>query len=202
MTLYPTPSYADPIPETSTAPVPDLREHVAAACATLDMLKEHGAEEPLSTLEDERTAAALMSAYAADPVAASSAATPSRIGKMTPAALRHIDVMLTTFGQVVVEDAVQLRHYVTNKLLEETDNPDPRIRIRALELLGKISDVGLFVDKTEVTVTHQTTDELKESLRAKLSRLINPTAAIDDAEVVEDTSRADAALRDALDEWD
>jgi hypothetical protein len=41
-----------------------------------------------------------------------------------------------------------------------------------LELLGKHSDVGLFTDRSEVTVTHQTTDELKEKLRAKLRKLM------------------------------
>ena len=59
-------------------------------------------------------------------------------------------------------------------LIEETENPDPRIRIRALELLGKVSDVGLFAEKSEVTITHQTSDDLKDKLREKLSRLVNP----------------------------
>jgi len=72
---------------------------------------------------------------------------------------------------------------VTNKLIEETENPDPRIRIRALELLGKISDVGLFAEKSEVTVTHQTTDDLKDTLREKLSRLVNPE--VEDAVVLD-----------------
>ena len=67
----------------------------------------------------------------------------------------------------------------------QTENPDPRVRIRALELLGKISDVGLFTDKTEVTITHKTTDELRESLRAKLSRLVNPEEDVVDAEFVD-----------------
>ena len=102
---------------------------------------------------------------------------------MTPAALRHIDHMLKTFGQEVATDAAQIRHFVTNKLLEESDNPDPRIRMRALELLGKISEVGLFADRKEVTVTHQSTEDLKESLRSKLSRLTSEEVI--DAEVVE-----------------
>jgi hypothetical protein len=63
---------------------------------------------------------------------------------------------------------------VTNKLILETENPDPRVRIRALELLGKISDVGLFSEKSEVTVTHQSTDDLKAKLRRKLEKLVNP----------------------------
>jgi len=48
------------------------------------------------------------------------------------------------------------------------------VRIRALELLGKISDVGLFTDRTEVVVTHQSTDELRNKLREKLLKLKNP----------------------------
>ena len=74
----------------------------------------------------------------------------------------------------MVKSATQVRHLVTNKLIEETENPDPRIRIRALELLGKVSDVGLFAEKSEVTITHQTSDDLKDKLREKLSRLVNP----------------------------
>jgi hypothetical protein len=71
----------------------------------------------------------------------------------------------------VVKNALQIRHLVTNKLILETASPDPRVRIRALELLGKISDVGLFTDRSEVTVTHRSTDELRNSLREKLQSL-------------------------------
>jgi hypothetical protein len=72
-------------------------------------------------------------------------------------------------------------YVLTNKLLLETDNPDPRVRIRALELLGKISDVGLFAEKSEVTITHQSTDDIKEKLRSKLAKLVNPPQEIEDA---------------------
>jgi hypothetical protein len=34
--------------------------------------------------------------------------------------------------------------------------------------------VGLFADKTEVTVTHQSTDELRAKLREKLVKLTKP----------------------------
>jgi hypothetical protein len=43
--------------------------------------------------------------------------------------------------------------------------------MKALELLGKIGDVGLFTDRTEVTITHQSTDDLKNKLREKLQKL-------------------------------
>jgi hypothetical protein len=87
--------------------------------------------------------------------------------------------ILDEFGQSVVESANHIRHLVTNKLLLETENPDPRIRLRALELLGKISDVSLFAEKTEVTVTHRSTDELRDVLRSKLTKLINPEDIIE-----------------------
>ena len=79
---------------------------------------------------------------------------------------------------------MQIRHLVTNKLLLESENPDPRVRIRALELLGKISDVGLFAEKSEVTVTHQSTDNLREKLRSKLAKLVNPEEEVEEAVVI------------------
>jgi len=79
-----------------------------------------------------------------------------------------------------------VRHLVTNKLILETENPDPRVRIRALELLGKISDVGLFAEKSEVTVTHQSTDDLKAKLRKKLEKLVNPVdEVVLDGEIID-----------------
>jgi hypothetical protein len=60
---------------------------------------------------------------------------------------------------------------VTNKLVLESENPDPKIRIRALELLGKISDVGLFTERSEVVITARSTEELKQTLREKFNKL-------------------------------
>jgi len=93
---------------------------------------------------------------------------------LTPASLLMTNSILQEFGHSVVESARQIRHLVTNKLVLEADNPDPRVRIRALELLGKISDVALFAEKSEVTITHQSTDDIRNKLRSKLAKLINP----------------------------
>ena len=59
-----------------------------------------------------------------------------------------------------------------------------------MELLGKITDVGLFTERSEVTVTHQTTDDIREKLRAKLNAMKNVTPAgpdldIDDADIID-----------------
>lgn len=161
----------------------DLRERAEAACRSIELLEEHGYVAPPETSEDKEVAGALTSAYAVNPQATSQKANNVNTSAMTPASLQNVRAYLDEYGRAVVNHAVELRHTVTNRLIEESQNPDPRIRIRALELMGKISDVGLFTDRTEVTITHQTTDELRLKLRAKLQRLVNPPV-IQDVEVV------------------
>jgi hypothetical protein len=55
--------------------------------------------------------------------------------------------------------------------------------------------VGLFTDRSEVTITHQSTDELKARLRAKLQRLIQkPDMAADAVEIGGDVIDVDAEM--------
>ena len=158
----------------------DLKDRMESAANTAKELGKHGLDvEP--TKEDKDVAAKLAVAYADNPERTSKKATPKKVATLTPASLILTDSILQEFGRSVVESAVQIRHLVTNKLLLETDNPDPRVRIRALELLGKISDVGLFAEKSEVTITHQSTDDIKEKLRSKLAKLVNPPQEVEDA---------------------
>ena len=96
----------------------------------------------------------------------------SDVDLSSPGVVAHLGAMLTEYDKVVVQSAGQLRTYVTNKLLLETQHPDARIRMKSLELLGKISDVGLFTDKTEVTMRHKPTEELEQLLRERLTRVI------------------------------
>lgn len=162
----------------------DLRERAEAACRSAELLGEHGADiEPVPA--DKEVAATLTSAYAQNPEKTSKAVTTARAAQMTPASLVEISKYLDEYGRQVVDNAISLRHMVTNRLIEESQNPDPRIRIRALELLGKHSDVGLFTERSEVTVTHQTTDELKARLRKKLQKLIKQDDQPEDAVVID-----------------
>lgn len=198
MTLHLTPSFGPPVPEQNQQPL-DVAEIAEAASKTTEMLAQHGLDLGY-TDADIAQAGEVTLKYAKDPTKAARALTDKRVGDMTPAALRALDQQLRKFSQNIVEDASQIRNYVTNKLLEETENPDPRIRIKALELLGKISDVGLFADRKEVTVTHQTQDELRDALRSKLQRIVNrDTDTIEDAEYVEEPLTAEA-LDSAWDE--
>ena len=161
----------------SSSPPQDLRERVKAAANTAKELEDHGLDlEP--NKEDKDVTAKISAVYSGDPEGTSRKITNKKLSTLRPASLVLADNVLQEFGRSVVENSMQIRHLVTNKLLLETDNPDPRVRIRALELLGKISDVGLFAEKSEVTVTHQSTDDLREKLRMKLTKLVNPEDAV------------------------
>lgn len=113
----------------------------------------------------------LAHSFAADPGEFEKVVTPHRQSDLTPATTLLIRELLDQFGQNVITSALSIRNYVTNRLMIESDNPDPRIRLRALEKLGTISDVALFTERVEQTVTHQTTDDLRNKLREKFNTI-------------------------------
>jgi hypothetical protein len=70
-------------------------------------------------------------------------------------------------------------------LLDLAGCGDPRIEIKAAEMLGKISDVGLFSEKTEITVTYNNVSDLDEAIKDKIRKMMRlhavdvPTLEID-----------------------
>ena len=169
-------------------PLPiDLKDRVEAAANTAKELESHGLDiEP--TQEDKDVTAKISTAYSGDPETTSKKVNNKKLSTVTPASIVMTHGILKEFGRSVVESSKQIRDLVTNKLLIESENPDPRVRIRALELLGKISDVGLFSEKSEITVTHQSTDDLREKLRQKLAKLVNPEEEVEDAVLIDGES--------------
>tara|TARA_R110002020_G_C16061322_1_gene755467 strand:- start:194 stop:796 length:603 start_codon:yes stop_codon:yes gene_type:complete len=179
MTLHIEPESDVPIKATPIQhELDDLQDRTEAAAETVNFLSGHGLQVDINS-DAKDTASALTTAYAEDPKKTSSVATTKRVARMTPAEIVLANDMLKKFSHRVVQDAADVRNFVTNKLILESDNVDSRIRIRALELLGKVGDVGLFTEKTEVTVTHQSTDELRDQLREKLANMVE---IVDDAE--------------------
>ena len=137
----------------------DLEERVNAAFASLTELG-HDIEVSDDDIENARAI-----------VTGTKQATEATLS--SPGTIVHIKAILSEYDKAVVESAAQIRTFVTNKLLLETENPDPRIRIKSLELLGKISDVGLFTEKTEITMRHRPTEELEQLLRERLTKVID-----------------------------
>ena len=99
----------------------------------------------------------------------------------TPPAVRHLVGMLTAYDWEFVQQAQQLRGYAVAKILEECENPTASIRLKALQLLGKVTEVGLFTEKIEVKKTDLTEAEIDAKLKEKLAKFMDVT----DAEVID-----------------
>ena len=100
----------------------------------------------------------------------------------------RISAMLREYNNPIVADAAELRHVTINKLLDLSMCGDPRIEIKATELLGKVSDVGLFTEKTEITVTYNTVSDLDQMIKDKVRKMLVANA-IDVTPVVLDVDK-------------
>ena len=82
---------------------------------------------------------------------------------------------LRTYGAQLAMDAAQARSAITNKLMEIADCGDPRYELKALELLGKHSDIGVFTERSEVTINYKSPEELEKAIKEKVKNLLNAT---------------------------
>lgn len=89
----------------------------------------------------------------------------------TPAAVQHLVGMLTAYDWEFINQAKELRGYTVAKILEETNHPTASIRLKALALLGKVTEIGLFTEKIEVKKTELSDSELESRIREKLNKL-------------------------------
>jgi hypothetical protein len=169
-------------------PYAQMKERVEAACNSINLLVENSIpllESELSEQSKEETSE-LIKAFAADDLKANQILSSNRISDMAPEAAFEVSRILSEFGRSVVSNSAQIRNLVTNKLLIESTNPDARVRIKALEMLGRA--VGLFTEYTEVTINQRSTVDIKQSLLEKLERL--KTEQVVDAEIVEEAEDA------------
>jgi hypothetical protein len=69
------------------------------------------------------------------------------------------------------------------QILEEVKHPDARIRLKALDMLGKVTEVALFTERIEVKKTEMSDVELEARIKDKLNRFMG---VIDVVDVTED----------------
>jgi len=105
----------------------------------------------------------------------------------TPAAVQHLVGMLTAYDWAFVEQAKELRGFAVAKILEEVEHPDARIRLKALDMLGKVTEVALFTERIEVKKTEMSDVELEARIKDKLNRFMG---VIDVVDVAEDKDEA------------
>ena len=80
---------------------------------------------------------------------------------------------LRNYGQLLAFDAAQARAAITHKLMEIADCGDIKFELKALELLGKHSDIGLFTERSEITINYNTPESLENAIKERVKRLLN-----------------------------
>lgn len=155
-------------PLEDTPPLPmritDTREKIHAAAMTACAMMAIGDDEiDEAEIKDGRDLARIIFRDGREP-------TEEELKR--PAVVLHLEALLTEYDHEIIQDATSVRRYVTHRLLEESaPDKDPKQSLRALQLLGNITEVGLFTERVEVTVKQQTTEELEDKLKRALEIL-------------------------------
>lgn len=89
-----------------------------------------------------------------------------------PAGLAARD-FLREYGQLVALDVAEARAAITYKLMEIANCGDTKYELKALELLGKHSDIGLFTERSEITINYKNPEDLEHAIKERVKRLLN-----------------------------
>lgn len=140
-----------------------------AQIKTADWLKQLGAEDDETVIGEAQQAAA-RNAFAAVTTGAPDAKTA--LTQITvPAAVRQTVAMLTAYDWEFVQQAKEIRGKAVHQLVEEMEHPDARIRLKAIELIGKVTEIGLFTERVSVKKEELADHELDDRIREKLKQL-------------------------------
>lgn len=158
------PTAKHPLPfDTDDESVPTFAEEVAVAANTVEMQIALGA----SLEVDEQTAEKEQSLI-------DQALKNRKTKNLTnPNTAFAAAAFLRTYGQQLALDAAQARAAITNKLMELANCGDPRYELKALEMLGKHSDIGLFTERSEITINYKDPSELEHAIKERVKRLLN-----------------------------
>ena len=167
MPIVVTPESGIPLPfDTTPEEIEQFRERAKAAVETIKEIIALGGEVEV-TEEDRHTA---RNAVGSNSI---------KITESNAGSLVHLEAILSEYDKDLLNSASRLRSYVTNKLLIETVDPDAKVRLKALELLGKTAGVGLFSDRLEVNVTHRTIDQIDNELETLLEKYMGPVELVE-----------------------
>jgi hypothetical protein len=152
-------------------------ERLKIAGNTALLLSELGMDDDISEEEAEQAAQMMAKLKPAEHKNSAPTKEETKSLQRTGVALK-IGGYLSEYEKQVVADKVQVRTVVVNRLMEISQDEDNKVALKALELLGKASD--LFTERSEITITHKTSDELKAAIKARIQLLMqNPMKTIE-----------------------
>jgi hypothetical protein len=158
-------------PESAFTPVEKVKSGPLfdAKVATVDVFDRLGVvdDETLTkNLENEQSGAAFVALIGNDEEKRLEA-----VGALTlPSSVRASVAMLSHFQWNFVAQAAELRSMAVSKIVAETDNPSANIRLRALQMLGNVTEVALFTERVEIKKTAQDPMEIEAMIREKLAK--------------------------------
>jgi hypothetical protein len=157
-----------------------LRSSASNACRNMDLLEKHNMTL-VGGFEDEEDPFAVP---LPPPVLRSQSLTaPTK----TTASLLQIYDLLQEFGGALNATPDEVRNTVVNKLILELDNPDPKVRLKALELLGTVPGIDLFGNKRGPAGTQKPDSPAKDRLKERLQQLKEGLAGVYDPPDEEET---------------
>ena len=149
-----------------------LLDEIAVAGSTAELQVEMGAPLELPNKADQEKLANLIKDARRNPAGKGNGNTLSPALTQTNTAYATAS-FLRNYGQMLAFDAAQARAAITHKLMEIADCGDIKHELRALELLGKHSDIGLFTERSEITINHKTPEALENAIKERIKRLLN-----------------------------
>lgn len=156
------PTADKPVPfDTAPEEAKTFHDEVSLAANTADILSQLGATIEIGTEDIDKTVELLKSRKK----------TTTELRK--PETAFAASLFLKTYANRVSADMQEIRSAITAKLMEIANCGDPRYELKALELLGKHSDVGLFTERSEITITHKNSDDLEAAIKERIKRLLN-----------------------------
>jgi hypothetical protein len=152
-------------------------ERLKIAGNTALLLSELGMDEDISEEEEQLAAQMIAKLKPAEHKKSAPAKEEASALQRSGVALK-LGAYLSEYEKQVVDDKVQVRTVVVNRLMEISQAEDDKVALKALELLGKASD--LFTERSEITITHKTSDELKAAIKQRIQLLMqNPMKPIE-----------------------
>ena len=143
-------------------------ERLKVAGNTAMLLKELGVDDDLSPEEDAQAKEMIARLKPAD--GKPSVPSPEEKELKNVSVALKIGGYLNEYEKQIVADKIQVRTVVVNRLMEISQDEDNKTALKALELLGKASD--LFTERSEITITHKTSDELKTAIKERIAQLM------------------------------
>jgi len=163
-----------PLPESAVDAMPILsaREELEMRARTVKLISDLTGK-PIEASEADRGSAI----EAAQRMLTNAAVSPQLATYSNPT-LAYLAGLVAQHDTLVVKELAELKVYVVNKLVAETEHPDAKVRLVALRSLGEIDGVDAFKKRSEMTVKQQSVEEVEKELLETLARLERRTVDV------------------------